>query len=599
MMDAGTAVPGMGHGGSPLRPLPPLPPGVWAELGLEPEPEQVPVPVPVPEPEPEPEPEQMAPEMLPQPLAGGEGSQEVPPELADGKVFDEGSASVRPLAQGGGEGQDEDEGEGEEELEEKLEERCGCRCCAKCLEQPPQVICAAGTLTIGEMVAVMKNGIEVEAEAEDLALTAEGLTVRLNFPKTEAWDGWVETWPVEKLAPPDVRIVGNNRKCRKLYRAKVLDKMARRKSSRKKAIEMVTTTLKDLFLRERVDLGHAFRFFDKDLNGEVSAEELKDGLGRLNVTLPDDRMAAVVRAIDRDGDGAIDLAEFFAQFGAGTGVDFTRAKWWDGENEGYCFRKGPRGMGYYLDVGLENRLLLEGPTKGIAEEVWYVGRDGVETSAQVKHARLASLLNAPKAGTGRGPTKALGDILHRDRQLAPLRELKARSSPPKPQKKRRVVLSPPPYEARVMTLNGLLVDMNADYVWQTREWILQHAQREKEKLSNETHLITPKKKHGGMYKNSKGERMLKWEWEHAKPEPRASFLDKELELEYDGPFRTNPRVVELRDGLTLIPQVQPGRRVKGFSTLGFTTGWRAYGGGGHKFTPMKLLKDNSSKTLMR
>ena len=33
---------------------------------------------------------------------------------------------------------------------------------------------------------------------------------------------------------------------------------------------------------------------------------------------------------------------------------------WEGAKPGYCFRVGEHGLGYYLDIGLNNRLLLEG-----------------------------------------------------------------------------------------------------------------------------------------------------------------------------------------------------------------------------------------------
>jgi hypothetical protein len=352
---------------------------------------------------------------------------------------------------------------------------------------------------------------------------------------------------------------------------------------------MVTTTLKDLFLKERVDLGTAFRFFDKDLDGEVSSDELKAGLEQLHVALPDDRMQAVVKAIDRDGDGAIDLAEFFAQFGAGTGVDFYAQSRWRGPRDGYCFRKGPRGVGMYLDVGLENRLLLEGPTVGIGEEAWQLGIDGVEPHNQIKHDRLSSLLNAPKAPIGLSTrSQALADKLHNDRVLAPLRQVRRRSPPPKPKKRKKAPLPPPPPPAapRLIRLNGVTIDMEADYVWQTREWILQHDQRQREKVTEDNQLITPSRRHGGMYKNGRGQRSLKYEWGHTKPDPRASFLDRELQVEYDGPGRA--KVVEVTDGLTLIPQVQPGRKVKGHGHLGFTPGWRAYGSGGVQYTKTQL-----------
>lgn len=245
-------------------------------------------------------------------------------------------------------------------------------------------------------------------------------------------------------------------------------------------------------------------------------------------------------------------------------------------------------MGMYLDVGLENRLLLEGPTIGVGEEAWQIGIDGVEPQNQSKHDRLASLLQSPKAPTGLSTrSKALADKLYSDRQLAPLRQVRRRSPPPKP-KKRKITLPPPaPLPApRPMRLNGVTIDMEADYVWQTREWILQHDQRQREKVIEDTQLITPNRRNGGMYKNGRGQRSLKFEWGHSKPDPRASFLDRELQVEYDGPGRA--KVVEVAEGLTLIPQVQPGRKVKGHGHVGFTPGWRAYGAGGVQYSKTQL-----------
>eukprot|EP01047_Picozoa_sp_COSAG01_P046124 COSAG01_NODE_4305_length_5154_cov_19.526795_2_plen_205_part_00 len=81
------------------------------------------------------------------------------------------------------------------------------------------------------------------------------------------------------------------------------------------------------------------------------------------MALPEERLEQLEAAIDRDGDGRIDLGEFFRQFGDGhVGAEgtFVRSAGWAGVKAGYVFRSGSEGVGYYLDVGLENRILLEG-----------------------------------------------------------------------------------------------------------------------------------------------------------------------------------------------------------------------------------------------
>ena len=71
-----------------------------------------------------------------------------------------------------------------------------------------------------------------------------------------------------------------------------------------------------------------------------------------------------MHALDTDGDGSIDLGEFFRHFGdgrAGAEGQFVPAPaGWGGARPGYCFRVGEHGLGYYLDIGLKNRLLMEG-----------------------------------------------------------------------------------------------------------------------------------------------------------------------------------------------------------------------------------------------
>ncbi|KAI0209246.1 putative calmodulin-like protein 2 [Lamellibrachia satsuma] len=62
---------------------------------------------------------------------------------------------------------------------------------------------------------------------------------------------------------------------------------------------------KEEFLRD------AFRKFDQDGNGRITADELRHVMHNLGETMTDDEIDEMIRAADTDGDGQIDYEEFF------------------------------------------------------------------------------------------------------------------------------------------------------------------------------------------------------------------------------------------------------------------------------------------------
>lgn len=60
------------------------------------------------------------------------------------------------------------------------------------------------------------------------------------------------------------------------------------------------------------ELREAFAVFDKDGNGLISADELKNALLNLGEKLEDHEVRAMIAAADRDGNGQIDYEEFIA-----------------------------------------------------------------------------------------------------------------------------------------------------------------------------------------------------------------------------------------------------------------------------------------------
>jgi calmodulin len=55
----------------------------------------------------------------------------------------------------------------------------------------------------------------------------------------------------------------------------------------------------------------AFKIFDKDGNGLISARELKHVMANLGESLSEDEVEAMIKEADIDGDGAINYTEFF------------------------------------------------------------------------------------------------------------------------------------------------------------------------------------------------------------------------------------------------------------------------------------------------
>ncbi|KAK7346014.1 hypothetical protein VNO80_20527 [Phaseolus coccineus] len=59
-----------------------------------------------------------------------------------------------------------------------------------------------------------------------------------------------------------------------------------------------------------MDINSAFRTFDRNGDGKISAEEIKEMLGRLGERCSIDDCRRMVRAVDTDGDGMVDMDEF-------------------------------------------------------------------------------------------------------------------------------------------------------------------------------------------------------------------------------------------------------------------------------------------------
>lgn len=61
-----------------------------------------------------------------------------------------------------------------------------------------------------------------------------------------------------------------------------------------------------------MDIQSAFRMFDKNGDGKISAEEVKEMLWRLGERCSLEECRRMVRAVDTDGDGMVDMNEFMA-----------------------------------------------------------------------------------------------------------------------------------------------------------------------------------------------------------------------------------------------------------------------------------------------
>ena len=61
---------------------------------------------------------------------------------------------------------------------------------------------------------------------------------------------------------------------------------------------------------EEREMAEAFRVFDADGDGYVTAEELRQVMERLGESLTNDEVKAMILAADMDGDGRVDFGEF-------------------------------------------------------------------------------------------------------------------------------------------------------------------------------------------------------------------------------------------------------------------------------------------------
>ncbi|PXF47369.1 Calmodulin [Gracilariopsis chorda] len=61
----------------------------------------------------------------------------------------------------------------------------------------------------------------------------------------------------------------------------------------------------------------AFKVFDKDNSGKISADELRQVMNNLGERLSDAEVEEMIREADTNGDGEIDIAEFVRMMGYG------------------------------------------------------------------------------------------------------------------------------------------------------------------------------------------------------------------------------------------------------------------------------------------
>merc|ERR1712167_456772 len=64
------------------------------------------------------------------------------------------------------------------------------------------------------------------------------------------------------------------------------------------------------------EMKEAFKTFDKDGNGFISAAELKDVMEKLGEKLTDDELDEMIRECDVNGDGMVDYNEFCTMMSA-------------------------------------------------------------------------------------------------------------------------------------------------------------------------------------------------------------------------------------------------------------------------------------------
>lgn len=88
----------------------------------------------------------------------------------------------------------------------------------------------------------------------------------------------------------------------------VLDKEEPTLSSRLEFLTMMARKMKDTDSEE--EIREAFKVFDRDNNGFISAAELRHVMTSIGEKLTDDEVDEMIREADQDGDGRIDC-EFY------------------------------------------------------------------------------------------------------------------------------------------------------------------------------------------------------------------------------------------------------------------------------------------------
>ena len=74
-------------------------------------------------------------------------------------------------------------------------------------------------------------------------------------------------------------------------------------------LELIADKMKTICEND-ASIRRAFRVLDKDCNGYISVEELRDVMTKLGEKLTEKEVAEMVQEADNNGDGIIDMEEF-------------------------------------------------------------------------------------------------------------------------------------------------------------------------------------------------------------------------------------------------------------------------------------------------